>query len=141
MRKSLLVVVVSAVMAAVGIVRADVVRWDFPRLGCCHEGLAFGDGVTGVLVCGGGDEIRLTVGRADLWDHRGGYPWTPEQSYTNVVVKVPGKTLKRGTLDPFTGLGSLEFAEGGGAVGIALSDGTRVSGKRIDGHVSVNVAR
>ena len=42
---------------------------------------------------------------------------------------------------PFTGLGSLEFAEGGGAVGIALSDGTRVSGKRIDGHVSVNVAR
>ena len=62
-----------------------VVRWDFPRLGNCHEGLAFADGVTGVLVWGGGDELRLTVGRADLWDHRGGYPWTDAQSYTNIV--------------------------------------------------------
>ncbi len=63
-----------------------VVRWDFPRLGNCHEGLAFSDGVTGVLVWGGGDELRLTVGRADLWDHRGGYPWTDEQNYTNIVT-------------------------------------------------------
>ena len=135
---------------------AAPVEWDFPRMGSCHEGIAFGDGKTGVLVWGGGDEIRLTVGRSDLWDHRGGYSWTPEQNYTNivaavhsgdkdrlyglfkketpkgqprnpymlplgrVVIKVPGKTLKRGTLDPFTGLGSLEFAEGG-AVGLAMS--------------------
>ena len=132
------------------------VEWDFPRMGSCHEGIAFGDGKTGVLVWGGGDEIRLTVGRSDLWDHRGGYSWMPEQNYTNivaavhsgdkdrlyglfkketpkgeprnpymlplgrVVIKVSGKTLKRGTLDPFTGLGSLEFAEGG-AVGLAMS--------------------
>ncbi len=132
------------------------VEWDFPRMGSCHEGIAFGDGKTGFLVWGGGDEIRLTVGRSDLWDHRGGYSWMPEQNYTNivaavhsgdkgrlyglfkketpkgeprnpymlplgrVVIKVPGKTLKRGTLDPFTGLGSLEFAEGG-AVGLAMS--------------------
>ena len=39
------------------------VHWDFPRLGNCHEGMAFADGVTGVLVWGGGDELRLTVGR------------------------------------------------------------------------------
>lgn len=65
---------------------AGRVFWDFPRLGNCHEGMAFADGVTGVLVWGGGDELRLTVGRADLWDHRGGYPWTPDQSYTNIVA-------------------------------------------------------
>lgn len=65
---------------------AATVEWDFPRTGSCHEGLAFGDGRTGVLVWGGGNEIRLTVGRADLWDHRGGYPWTDEQSYTNIVA-------------------------------------------------------
>jgi hypothetical protein len=47
--------------------------------------MAFADGVTGVLVWGGGDELRLTVGRADLWDHRGGYPWTNAQSYSNIV--------------------------------------------------------
>ena len=137
-----------AALAAFGAF-AETVTWDFPRTGSCHEGIAFGDGKTGVLVWGGGNEIRLTVGRSDLWDHRGGYAWTAEQSYTNivaavhsgdkdrlyglfkkdtpkgqprnpymlplgrVVIKVPGRTLKRGTLDPFTGLGSLEFAEGG----------------------------
>ena len=60
-----------AAMAALGSF-AETVTWDFPRTGSCHEGLAFGDGRTGVLVWGGGNEIRLTVGRADLWDHRGG---------------------------------------------------------------------
>ena len=61
------------------------VTWEFPRMGNCHEGLAFSDGVTGVLVWGGGDELRLTVGRADMWDHRGGYAWTAAQNYTNIV--------------------------------------------------------
>ena len=53
---------------------ADAVEWEFPRTGNCHEGMPFSDGVTGVLVWGGDDTINLTVGRADLWDHRGGYP-------------------------------------------------------------------
>ena len=135
---------------------APAVSWDFPRTGSCHEGIAFADGVTGVLVWGGGDTINLTVGRSDLWDHRGGYPWLPEQSYTNivaavqcgdrarlyglfdkvtpegeprnpymlplgrVVIKVPGKTLVSGSLDPFSGLGDLVF-EDGGRVEMAMS--------------------
>lgn len=65
-----------------------VMRWEFPRTGSCHEGLPFADGITGVFVWGGGDTINLTVGRADLWDHRGGYPWTAEQSYTNIMALV-----------------------------------------------------
>ena len=76
--------IASAVGAATGEAEGRV-YWDFPRLGNCQEGMAFADGVTGVLVWGGDDELRLTVGRADLWDHRGGYPWTEEQSYTNIV--------------------------------------------------------
>ena len=74
-----------AAMAALGSF-AEIVTWDFPRTGSCHEGIAFGDGRTGVLVWGGDREVRLTVGRSDLWDHRGGYPWTDEQSYTNIVA-------------------------------------------------------
>ena len=135
------VIVAGAVLAlAVALqLTAAPVEWEFPRLGSCHEGMAFSDGVTGVLVWGGGDEIRLTIGRADLWDHRGGYEWTAAQSYTNivaavesgdterlmalfkketpkgqprnpymlplgrVVLKIPGATLTRGELDPFTG--------------------------------------
>ena len=67
---------------------ATIVTWQFPRTGSCHEGLPFADGRTGVLVWGGGQTINLTVGRSDLWDHRGGYPWTSEQSYTNIVAAV-----------------------------------------------------
>lgn len=143
--KTLLPLVCLAVSAAV----AAPVEWDFPRDGNCHEGLAFADGVTGTLVWGGGDTVKITVGRADLWDHRGGYPWTPEQSYSNIVasvrsgdrdrlcalfknvtppgeprnpflvslgritVKLPGATLVAGTLDPKTGLGTLDYARGG----------------------------
>ena len=126
-----------------------IVEWRFPRTGNCHEGLPFSDGVTGILVWGGGEELRITVGRADLWDHRGGYAWTPEQYYTNIValwkagekekllslfnketaageprnpymlpfgrivVKLPGKSLARGSLDTGTGLGLIELSDGG----------------------------
>ena len=65
--------------------RATPIQWAFPRTQTCHEGMAFSDGKTGVLVWGGDKTINLTVGRADLWDHRGGYPWTAEQSYANIV--------------------------------------------------------
>ena len=75
-------------VGAVSVAWSGMVEWTFPRLGTCHEGLAFSDGITGVLVWGGGNEIRLTVGRADLWDHRGGYPWLESQSYTNIVALV-----------------------------------------------------
>ena len=67
---------------------SSLLEWEFPRMGSCHEGIAFADGVTGVLVWGGGDTVNLTVGRADLWDHRGGYDWLPSQSYANIVSLV-----------------------------------------------------
>ena len=131
------------------------IEWNFPRLGNCHEGMEFADGVTGVLVWGGGDTLNLTVGREDLWDHRGGYEWTAEQSFTNilravergdsaalstifakeevkgeprnpfhvplgrVVITLPGKTLQKGVLDPFTGTGEITLAEGG-SIGLAM---------------------
>ena len=60
--------------------------------------MAFADGVTGVLVWGGESEIRLTVGRADLWDHRGGYPWTEQQNYSNIVDAVQHDRARLETL-------------------------------------------
>ena len=130
--------------------RAKPLEWLFPTGDeTPHEGMAFADGVTGVLAWGGGDTLKLTVGRADLWDHRGGYTWTDAQSYTNITdailkgdkerlealfkkeippgeprnpfmlplgrveVKIPGATLRRGTLDVKTGVGEIEFEFGG----------------------------
>ena len=85
MRNNLLLMTVALIAGAAW---ANPVEWEFPRTGNCHEGIPFSDGVTGVLVWGGGDTINLTVGRADLWDHRGGYPWLASQSYTNIVAAV-----------------------------------------------------
>ena len=76
------------VFLAPSVAFSSVVEWEFPREGGCHEGLAFADGVTGVLVWGGGDTVKLTVGRGDLWDHRGGYSWMESQSYSNIVSLV-----------------------------------------------------
>ena len=145
---------------------AETVKWDFPRTGNCHEGLPFSDGVTGVLVWGGDDTINLTVGRADLWDHRGGYTWLASQNYTNilalvqaekkdelfglfrketpkglprnpymlplgrVVVKLgDGAALKRGELDPFTGLGKLILSDGK-VIELAMSKKSRAFAMR-----------
>ena len=85
MKTSVLAVTVSLTACAAS---AATVAWEFPRTGSCHEGIPFADGRTGVLVWGGGDTVNLTVGRGDLWDHRGGYPWTEAQSYTNIVALV-----------------------------------------------------
>ena len=155
---------------------AKPVEWDFPRDGYCHEGLAFADGITGVLVWGGGDTVKITVGRGDLWDHRGGYPWTVEQSYTNivaavqagdkdrltslfnkvtppgeprnpymlplgrVVVKIPGAELKKGELDPKTGLGRLYFEKGGRLLSaeLAMSKASRVFAAKFPADVDFN---
>ncbi len=140
---------------------AELVHWDFPLTNGCHEGLAFSDGITGVLVWGGGDTLNLTVGRGDLWDHRGGCDWRDSWSYTNIVahvrssdmvglkdlfkieprpgeprnptllplgrvtVRVPGATVRHGTLDPFTGLGELHFDSESGKFKAELAMGRR----------------
>ena len=120
---------------------AAPVEWDFPRIGSCHEGIAFGDGKTGVLVWGGGDEIRLTVGRSDLWDHRGGYSWTPEQNYTNIVAAVHS-----GDRDRLYGLFKKETPKGEprnpymlplGRVVVTLRDGWRLKRGELDTHTGL----
>ncbi|HHX39690.1 MAG TPA: hypothetical protein GX715_06980 [Armatimonadetes bacterium] len=55
-------------------------RWEFP-LPRTHTGVLLGNGTLGALVWGTGSELRITLGRADHWDHRGGMPWTEKTSY------------------------------------------------------------
>ena len=63
--------------------RPDRLSWTFP-LPRTHTGVPLGNGRTGLLVWGADNVLRLTIGRADLWDHRGGMPWTEAQSYTAI---------------------------------------------------------
>ncbi len=58
-------------------------EWAFPAT-TTHHGLPLGNGLFGALLWGGDDLLRMTINRADYWDHRGGITFGPEASYANL---------------------------------------------------------
>lgn len=59
------------------------VNWAFP-LPRTHTGMMFGNATTGLLVWGAGNQLKITIGRADFWDHRGGMLWNEKQNYKDI---------------------------------------------------------
>ncbi|MHB9132885.1 MAG: glycosyl hydrolase family 95 catalytic domain-containing protein [Armatimonadota bacterium] len=57
--------------------------WHFP-LPRTHTGMLLGNGTLGAMVWGEGGVLRVTIGRADFWDHRGGIRWNEQMSYANI---------------------------------------------------------
>jgi len=57
--------------------------WDFP-LPRTHTGILQGNGTLGAMIWGEQNVLKITFGRADLWDHRGGMPWTDKMSFANI---------------------------------------------------------
>ncbi|HHX64026.1 MAG TPA: hypothetical protein GX702_03955 [Chloroflexi bacterium] len=57
--------------------------WRFPAT-TTHDGIPLGNGLFGALLWGDGDALRMTINRADYWDHRGGVAFGPEATYTNL---------------------------------------------------------
>lgn len=57
--------------------------WSFP-LPRPHCGMLQGNARMGVMIWGGGNTLRITIGRSDLWDHRGGMEWSPEHNFKNI---------------------------------------------------------
>lgn len=58
----------------------EVLRWDFP-LPRTHTGMLQGNGTMGAMIWGSDNNLRITLNRADFWDHRGGVPWRDEVQY------------------------------------------------------------
>ncbi len=57
-------------------------NWSFP-LPRTHTGMLLGNGLMGAMVWGE-ELLCITIGRVDLWDHRGGLQWTEKQSYAAI---------------------------------------------------------
>lgn len=57
--------------------------WSFP-LETPHRGVPCANGRLGLLVYGAENILKITLARADLWDHRGGMPWTEKQNYRDI---------------------------------------------------------
>ncbi|MBB6735720.1 glycosyl hydrolase family 95 catalytic domain-containing protein [Cohnella zeiphila] len=51
----------------------------------CHHGMPLSNGVLGALIWFDDERtVRLTINRADYWDHRGGTIWTEACNYANL---------------------------------------------------------
>ena len=59
------------------------VVWNFP-LSRTHTGMPLGNATTGLLVWGEKNHLKITIGRADLWDNRGGLHWSKKQNYFDI---------------------------------------------------------
>ena len=62
---------------------AERLDWHFP-LETTHSGIPLSNATFGALLWGGGRDIRITVNRADYWDHRGGITWGDEATWENL---------------------------------------------------------
>ncbi len=63
----------------------SVYHWQFPLLRT-HTGMLQGNARMGVMVWGEKSLLKLTIGRVDYWDHRGGVPWSEDISYKNIAA-------------------------------------------------------
>ncbi len=64
--------------------------WVFP-LPRTHTGMLLGNGTFGCMVWGEANVLRITVGRADFWDRRGGLPWTDAMNYSAIRTLLEAK--------------------------------------------------
>ena len=55
------------------------------------SGAMLGNGRTGVILWGAGNTLNLSIGCADLWDHRGGMSWSNAHNFADIC-----KALKSG---------------------------------------------
>lgn len=68
------------------------VSYNFP-LPTCQCGAMLGNGITGITLWGGGNTLNITVGSGNLWDHRGGMPWRPDQNFPAIRKALEAKDM------------------------------------------------
>lgn len=119
--------------------------WDFP-LPRTHTGIPLGNAVTGLLIWGEGRNLRITVSRADFWDHRGGLDWSPKQNFSDIRARLeandePGlRELFKTDTEDIPGQPERPSALPVGRIDIQLPDGSVLKSGNInfaDGKVAV----
>ncbi|MBO0796878.1 MAG: hypothetical protein J2P36_38855, partial [Ktedonobacteraceae bacterium] len=59
------------------------IHWKFP-LPRTHTGIPQANGTLGALIWGEGNVLRITLNRADFWDHRGGLVWNEQMTFARI---------------------------------------------------------
>lgn len=118
--------------------------WNFP-LPRTHTGMPLGNGIVGLMVWGE-ETLRITIGRAGFWDHRGGNAFQNRTDYPtvkNLLLKGDEKGLREvfglagGIFDS-----SRPHQVGGGQLEFTLPDGAKLRWGELlleEGEVNVHV--
>jgi alpha-L-fucosidase 2 len=64
--------------------------WNFP-LNRTHTGILLGNGTQGLMVWGKDNQLKITIGRAGFWDHRGGNEFSARTTYKEVKKLLEAK--------------------------------------------------
>lgn len=67
--------------------------WNFP-LPRTHTGALIGNGTQGLMIWGEENVLKITVGRAGFWDHRGGNPFASKATFQEVRRLLEAKDEK-----------------------------------------------
>jgi hypothetical protein len=68
----------------------QTLNWQFP-IKRTHAGALIGNGTQGLMIWGAGNTLKITVGRAGFWDHRGGNDFSARTTYLDVKKMLEAK--------------------------------------------------
>ena len=60
-----------------------------------YSGIMLGNGCCGLLIWGGGNELKISVAHSNLWDHRGGVDWSSEMNYFRNLDRLQNGEFKK----------------------------------------------
>lgn len=66
------------------------IAWDYPSPET-HAGMPLSNGTLGALVWGTEHELKITINRADFWDHRGGWDFENKVTYESLQTWLKNK--------------------------------------------------
>lgn len=64
--------------------------WQFP-IKRTHAGALIGNGTQGLMIWGEGNTLKITIGRAGFWDHRGGNDFSARTTFREVKKMLEAK--------------------------------------------------
>ena len=69
--------------ASLAFAQPTPLTWHFPILRP-HAGVLLGNGTQGLMIWGEGNTLKITIGRAGFWDHRGGNEFSTRTTFQDV---------------------------------------------------------
>ncbi|MCU0392955.1 MAG: hypothetical protein MUE81_17740 [Thermoflexibacter sp.] len=114
----------------------QVLTWQFP-VKRTHAGALIGNGTQGLMVWGSDNTLKITIGRAGFWDHRGGNDFSAKTTYREVKRMLEAKdepALRAAFAEPQKDANSPRrpYQIGGGRLEIKLPDNFQLVNAKLD---------